>query len=255
LSWRLPVAGALSLLAALGIAQHQAHAGGLHHAALVIEHGSGRLITRCVSFLEDQITGLQLIQRAGVEYQTQQFGGLGSAVCQLDGEPQPVPANCLGTGAYWQYFHRTAAGWVPSGGGASSATLRDGDADGWHYATGAGQLPAAVSFASVCGPAPQVAATTTASHAAPAPPRSATTTPHAAPPASTASSATNLPSPQALASAPPTAASPALALAHTGPSPPSTTKPASSPLMPWLVAGGSAFVLLAIAAVNLWRRS
>ncbi len=243
----------MSLLAALGIAQHQAHAGGLHHAALVIEHGSGRLITRCVSFLEDQITGIQLIQRAGVEYQTQQFGGLGSAVCQLDGEPQPVPGNCLGTGAYWQYFHRTPSGWVPSAGGASSATLRDGDADGWHYATGAAQLPASVSFASVCGPAHQVAATASGSHAAPAPPRSTAATPHALPAASAASSATTPPSPQSLA--PSTAASPGPALAHTGPSPPSTAVAASSPLMPWLVAGGSATVLLAIAAVNLWRRS
>ena len=119
---------------------------------------SDGLLTRCVAFAEAQITGLQLIERARVEYQAQQFGSMGSAMCQLDREPSTVPSGCFGSGPYWQYFHRQGEGWRASTVGASSSVLHDGDVDGWRYAAGTNQTPGNVAFAAVCGAPPAPAA-------------------------------------------------------------------------------------------------
>ena len=247
---RLPIAGAAAVLAVLGLSQH-AHAATLHHAALVVEHSSGRLLTRCVGFLEDQISGLQLIERSGIEYQAQQFGGLGSAICQLDSEPQPVPSGCFGGGAYWQYFHRTPSGWIQSGAGVSTWSLHDGDLDGWRYASGAGQAPVNISFQSVCAPATPsatrpavsrtpVAKSTETSRAAASHPGTAIAPPSAA----TASASLQAIAPTVSATARP-------ALAQTGSQPPSG--PAIP--IPLAIIGMSAVPLLGLLLINLRRRA
>jgi hypothetical protein len=124
-----------------------------HRAALVIEHGSGRIISRCVSFAEDHLSGVQLIQRSGLEYQVKSFGSLGNAVCQLDREPASVPAGCFGSAATWQYFQRSGGGWKQASSGPDTTTVGDGGMDGWLYAAGQANLSAQVSFAQVCRPA------------------------------------------------------------------------------------------------------
>jgi hypothetical protein len=178
-------------------------------------------LTRCVAFAEDQITGMQLIQRSGVEYQAQTFGAMGSAICQLDGEPGAVPSNCFGTGAYWQYFHRQGAGWQPSALGASSSILHDGDMDGWDYAAGAAQPPANLTFATVC--ASPVVPPPSATHSAPANAAPALPVPTALATASPSPSVS--PAIEALAPSPSSTAD--VALASTGPprGPPPTRDP------------------------------
>jgi len=214
----------------------------LHHAALVVQHSGGRLITRCVAFTEDQISGLQLIQRSGLEYRAQSFGSLGSAMCQLDGEPSIVPADCFGSGPYWQYFHRSASGWGQSAMGAGSSALRDGDMDGWHYAPGAAQAPAAIAFNSVCPPAAAVTTTPAATKATAPVPVHPLSTPLTAAPSAT------LPS----GPAPPSSTATAEALRPSGSA---TTQPrlavadASPPRSP----GGSppTFILISVAVLLL----
>ena len=152
---RLLAGAALPLVALVGGRMNASAA--THRAALVIEHSNGSLIERCVAFAEEAISGLQLIQRSGVEYQAQTFGDLGAAVCQLDLEPAQVPANCFGSGRSWQYYRETSSGWSPSSSGAGGSTVHDGDVDGWHYAAGP-QPPPGIAFSQVCG-APAPAAT------------------------------------------------------------------------------------------------
>lgn len=238
----------LALAAACGgclIATHAVHAS-VHHAALVIEHSSGRLLTRCVSFVEDQISGFQLIQRSGVEYQAQQFGSLGEAICQLDGEPSQIPPNCLGYGPYWQYFHRASGGWVQSATGASSWMLHDGDMDGWHYASGAGKTPPNVSFAVVCPP-PAAPASVAASH-----PAAASAAPRIV---LSATPATSTPTPTASADlqalAPSASPSQRAVLTATGPT---QRPPTSSPIGIWLLLAGATALLVGLGAVNFLRR-
>jgi hypothetical protein len=152
---RLLAGAALPLVVLLG-GRVSAHAGA-HRAALVIEDSNGSLIERCVSFAEEAITGLALIQRSGVEYQARSFGDLGSAVCQLDFEPAQVPSSCFGSGPTWAYYRETAGGWRLSASGAGGSAVHDGDVDGWHYAAGP-HPPPPVAFAQVCGALPSPAA-------------------------------------------------------------------------------------------------
>lgn len=209
------------------------------------------MLTRCVAFVEDQITGFQLIQRAGIEYQAQAFGSMGNAICQLDYEPQNVPSSCFGSGAYWQYFHRTSSGWAQSSTGASSMVLHDGDMDGWRYGAGSGQAPANLTFSSVCAPTtPPAASATTlptrtpaAVRLASAPPSRAVSVAPVAPPTPTAT-------PSLVAMAPTVSPSPKVALAATGPARP----PPSTPIGTWLLLGGGASLLVGLAGINLRRR-
>ena len=215
----------------------------VHRAALVIEHSSGSLITRCVAFAEEQINGLQLVQRSGVEYDAQSFGSIGSAMCQLDQEPLTVPPGCFGSGPYWQYFQRQGSGWQASVVGASSSALHDGDVDGWRYAAGANQAPGSISFAAVCGaPPPPIAATR-----APSATGSIRPAPVQATPLLTA---TPTPATSLEALAPSAAPSRNAALASTGP----TQPPSAAAIAPWLAFGGTAILLLALGAINLRRR-
>ena len=231
-------AGSAALIAAL-FSIRPAHAA-IHHAALVIKHTSGSVITRCVAFAEDQITGLQLVERSGVQYEAQNFGSIGGAMCQLDREPSTVPPGCFGSGPYWQYFHRQAGGWQSSAFGASSSVLHDGDMDGWRYAVGMNQAPGNVAFAAVCiTAAPPPAPTATAVAKAP----------NHATPASTATPTTPATSLEAL---PPSASpKPDAVLTSSGP-PPQPPKPTA--MAPWLAFGSAAVLLLTLGAINLRRR-
>jgi hypothetical protein len=232
----LGAATAAALMAAF-LSIRPAHAA-IHHAALVIQHASGSVITRCVAFAEDQITGLQLVERSGVQYEAQNFGSIGTAMCQLDREPSTVPPGCFGSGPYWQYFHHRGSAWQSSAFGASSSVLRDGDMDGWHFAVGANQVPGNVAFSSVC--------------AAPAPPTAtATQVAHAPNPATPLPTATPAPSTSLEAVAPPDSPPPSAVMTSTGPP---TQPPKASALGPWLAFGSTAILLLTLGAVNLRRR-
>lgn len=212
---------------------HPAHAA-VHRAGLVIQHASGRLVTRCVTFMESQLSGFELVQRSGIQYRAQAYGSMGEAICQLDGEPSPVPANCLGFGPYWMYEHRTATGWVQSQAGASGWTLRDGDLDGWRYTGGVAQTLPGLTLAQVCAapvarPTPTLAAPTTA-------------------PSVTAATASP---------SPPASASPTVTAIVTGPAstPTARPSPSTSAAEPLGVLGGSLLILAGLAAWNLWRRA
>lgn len=228
-------------LAAVLFTSRPAHAA-IHHAALVIQHSGGRVLSRCVAFAEDQISGLQLIQRSGVTYQAQSFGALGSAVCQLDGEPSAVPANCFGTGPYWQYFHRRGSTWQPSAQAASASMVHDGDMDGWRFADGAAQPPVGAAFSAVCAPLNSPTAPL---------PRSAAPRPAQTAPASTA--ATLVPTPVATPGEPATTPSPTgrSGLPQTGPGTPPPSGPAISS---WFLLGGAALLLIGLGGINLLRR-
>jgi hypothetical protein len=232
---RLSAAGAAAIAAAL-LAVHPVHAA-VHHAALVIQHSGGSVLARCVAFAEEQITGLQLVQRSGVEYNAQTFGSIGSAMCQIDREPSTVPSGCFGSGAYWQYFHRQGGGWQASPVGASSSVLRDGDMDGWRYAVGANVAPGNVTFAAVCSPPPPPVAATQVARA----PHQATPVPTATPaPATSLEALAPTPSPR-----------PKSVLATTGPP---TQPPKPAPMGTWLAIGTVASLLLGLGAINLRRR-
>jgi hypothetical protein len=128
-------AGSAIALSPLGPFAGSACAGsGPYHAALVVEHGSGLTIQRCVAFSNATITGQQLLEMSGIEYATATFG-FGQAVCQIDNEPAYFSA-CLppSPDLYWAMFvSRSGGPWAASNLGISSQTFADGDAEGFRY--------------------------------------------------------------------------------------------------------------------------
>ena len=129
-----------------------AQASTAHHATLVVEHANGTLVKVCVPFSEVQITGEQLLQRSGLEYSTQPYGGSGDAVCQIDMEPAAY-TNCFQGGMFWAMFVSRAHGaWGFSSQGVSSQLFGDGDAEGFRYESQSDSSPPASSPAGVCPP-------------------------------------------------------------------------------------------------------
>jgi hypothetical protein len=137
----VPVLGGLT---AIGAVAHVglplsgcAQAATEHHAALVVEHGDGAVITVCVPFSGDSITGDQLLNYAKnvdprhLEYDT---GYSGKAVCQIDYEPADESGCLSGSNPYWEmYVSRSGGSWGYSSLGFTSQTFGDGDAEGFRF--------------------------------------------------------------------------------------------------------------------------
>jgi uncharacterized membrane protein len=201
------ILAALASLASLAPAAPMAStcAAGSNHAALVVEHGNGSVVTRCVAFAATSISGEELLDRSGLAWSSQTFGGFGDAVCALDGEPAHY-VDCPGTDGYWAVFVARANGsWQLANLGISTLALNPGDAEGFRYVPTSGTPAAPVSARGVC-----VAAATQAPHG---------------PAASGAGAATN---------PPPSGATPSIAPA--GPTAPAADQNAPSPA----VAAGAA---------------
>ena len=111
---------------------------GPHHAALVVEHGDGSVVSRCVSFDAGPVTGEQLLNSSGVAWSGQSYGGFGDAVCAVDAEPAHY-STCPGKDNYWAVFvSRGGGGWQLASVGISTMTLGDGDAEGLRYVPAGG---------------------------------------------------------------------------------------------------------------------
>lgn len=152
--WR--ILGALLLWAAPVIASPAAQSPETQHAGLVIVHAEGRVITQCVAFDTPTLSGLELLQRAGVAL-TLDAGGLGAAVCALEGAGCPSSdcfCACKGAPcAYWTYHRRAGdVAWGYSNLGAATTTVRNGDVDAWVW--GSGASPPDVDFSTICAEAP-----------------------------------------------------------------------------------------------------
>jgi hypothetical protein len=121
-----------------------------HEAAIAVRHGDGGITYALVAFPEDEISGMELLRRSGISLITVPFGGLGEAVCTLEGEGCGV-GDCrkrvCQTGdpnsPFWQYFRQSSPGeWFAVPLGVSSSKVHDGDVDGWSWTPHDANLPA-----------------------------------------------------------------------------------------------------------------
>jgi hypothetical protein len=119
----------------------------LNGAGLVIKHGDGRVLYFYVQFSEPQITGEQLLERAGLQLDITPYAGLGTGVCMIDHEGCPS-SDCFCKSfavpsVFWRYHSLNADGkWVYRATGPAQRTVRDGDVDGWSWSGEDGDLPA-----------------------------------------------------------------------------------------------------------------
>lgn len=118
------------------------HAQGPHRAGLVVQFGDGAVVTRCISFSEDEISGEELLRRSGLTVLFDYTSGLGARVCKIESEGCDVPAEdcwcrCQGMPCqYWAYFYVSDGVWRYSGLGGSNRTVYDGDIEGWVWGDG-----------------------------------------------------------------------------------------------------------------------
>lgn len=186
------------LLTVLVLAQPASAQDGGQQAGLVVVHGDGRVVTRCVAFDEPEISGYTLLERSGLSL-VSSAGPLGQTVCSLNGEGCPATScfcECMGTPCvYWVYYHRQPDGsWSYANIGAAQRSLSQGDVDAWVWGE-ATQRPPPVSFEAICqGAQPPAAQPTAAPTVAPTPTlEPATASPTPAPTVAAAPTGTPVP--------------------------------------------------------------
>jgi hypothetical protein len=140
----------LCVLALLALRLPAAASADLNVAGLVVDYGDGRMSYAWVPFAEDEISGMELLQRSGLDIVTVGFGGLGEGVCQIETTGCPV-SECRARlcqtsdpeSPFWQYVQETEPGvWTPYALGANASKVRDGDIEGWTWSGKSPQLPA-----------------------------------------------------------------------------------------------------------------
>jgi len=141
----------------LGVQPAQAQAAA-NQVGLIIMHGDGSVVTRCVDFSEPQINGYDVLQRSGLDLNIE-VAGMGAAICRIDNEGCTYPQQACfcqtegETSTYWSYWRLGESGWQYSNLGASNAQITPGSLEGWVW--GAGTVnstnpPPALTFAEVC---------------------------------------------------------------------------------------------------------
>lgn len=140
----------MCVLALFGFQMSAASAAEINVAGLVVDYGDGRMSYAWVPFEEDEISGVELLERSGLDIVTVGFGGLGDAVCQIEITGCPI-ADCRQRmcqtsdpeSPFWQYARQTEPGtWTVMALGASATKVRDGDIDSWNWRGTSPELPA-----------------------------------------------------------------------------------------------------------------
>ncbi len=171
---RLALRAALLLALALLIL---GRAGALHaqtpnQAGLVILHGDGTTVSRCISFESESISGYELLERSGLEMRTE-VSGMGPTLCAIDGEGCAAGEHCFcrclsSSCEYWSYWRLEDDGWRYSNIGAGNTTVTAGVVDAWVWSEGSIQKgtahePPDLTLDAICQA--QTAAQTSASSA------------------------------------------------------------------------------------------
>jgi hypothetical protein len=128
-----------------------------NRVALVIRTNDQEVRTACVAFSEPEISGLDALQRSGIDFEID-VQSMGAKICSIEQTGCPVDdcwCQCIGVGdcVYWSYWHRLDKQWHYSQGGASTYSLGDGDVEGWSWGPGSVNeaiAPPELSFADIC---------------------------------------------------------------------------------------------------------
>jgi hypothetical protein len=132
-----------ALLPTSGYAQEASAAG------LIVNYGDGRVSYVVVPFEEEQINGVELLERSGIDVVTVGFGGMGDAVCQIDDTGCSVD-DCRSRmcqtsdreSPFWQFSKLSDDGeWQFVSTGASGARVQDGDIYAWSWTGTQPDLP------------------------------------------------------------------------------------------------------------------
>ncbi|HNR96261.1 MAG TPA: hypothetical protein PKH89_04725 [Anaerolineae bacterium] len=132
-----------------------AHAQAPNQVGLVVQFGDGSVVTRCVSFAESEISGLDVLLRSGLDV-VAAYSSTGAAICSINGEGCP-PENCFcqcqgSTCVYWTYWHLGGGSWNYSQLGAGSYRVHGGEVEGYRWWPA--EAPPFITFDQICAPPP-----------------------------------------------------------------------------------------------------
>ncbi len=106
----------------------------INMAGVVVDHSDGSRVVEVVEFPGETITGLQLLQKTGLELKTN-VSSFGTAICAINGEGQPGD-DCFGD-PQWRYWAFSTLGldnqWISSMVGAGDAIVRNDDIHGYFF--------------------------------------------------------------------------------------------------------------------------
>lgn len=110
-----------------------------HRVGIVVRHGDGRVVTRCVTFAENEITAWEALQRSGLDVVAVSGSGLGTALCRIDGEGCGADNCFCALPNYWSVWQYGDGRWTYSPIGVTALALGDGDLVGFGW--GEGRMP------------------------------------------------------------------------------------------------------------------
>jgi hypothetical protein len=126
----------------------------------VVDFGD-RYETHCVEFTESEITGYDVLRRAGLNLVIDPSNPMGVTVCDINNTSGCPASNCFcqcqgSPCVYWSYHYLADGSWRYSQLGASNRKVHDGDVEGWGWGEGkintSGQEPPVIPFKQICSP-------------------------------------------------------------------------------------------------------
>ena len=149
----LLVAGAFVALVAVLQPGHDAVGASKNKAGIVVRSSDGSVDEMCVFFDEPSISGVDLLDRAGVTYISER-SAVGSAICRIDGKGCRSPSEkCFCEfPTFWGYWVRDPddSAWTFASVGAADREVRDGSIDGWSWGQDGKPSPPKAAFEDVC---------------------------------------------------------------------------------------------------------
>jgi hypothetical protein len=119
-------------------------------AALVIQNGDATLLTACIAFTEESLSGFELLNRSKLEIASVTDPSLGTAVCGIGAEGCPSTECFCGMPNYWSYWQQVDGDWAYAVSGSEQSVVKDGGIEAWSW--GEGTPPALLTFTQVCQP-------------------------------------------------------------------------------------------------------
>lgn len=128
-----------------------------NHVAVVVRLDEEEVVTQCVAFDEEQISGYDALRRSGLSV-VAGFDAQGGTMCQIDGVGCPADncfCQCKGGQdcIYWSYWHQVGDSWEYARVGATTYKVSDKDVEGWSWGPGTisqANEPPKVTFEAVC---------------------------------------------------------------------------------------------------------
>jgi hypothetical protein len=130
-----------------------------NQAGLVVVHADGSVVSRCVGFNEESISGFDLLVRGDFAPRSE-VTGMGASVCSVDGQGCGEGEGCFcqcksSTCTYWTYWQQLPEGWRYSNAGAATVQVHDGDVQGWVWGeskpnASAESAPPPLAFTDIC---------------------------------------------------------------------------------------------------------